>query len=211
MAAYRCSTDDLLQGELSKSNQFMKLLVSHWLFASFFIHFRSVPSNHQSNYVDLQLVIANHRSQSRNFHRAVFIAESWTSSTDENAASSWHPHHLQKRKCLSTGWQFMALIDALGTVWYFHPFTIRLRFHPLNRIDIPLSIILHDSFFLICSTIVLSILGVYRDVWRWMIIPNLFTLLRRWMDLSIRGEGSLFSSGLGQGLQSFKREVNNRF
>jgi hypothetical protein len=35
MAAYRCSTDDLLQGELSKSNQFMKLLVSHWLFASF--------------------------------------------------------------------------------------------------------------------------------------------------------------------------------
>ncbi len=65
----------------------------------FVIRFRSVPSNHQSNDVDLQLVNANHSPGT--LHPAVFIAARWTSSTDENAASSWHPHDLQKRKCLN--------------------------------------------------------------------------------------------------------------
>ncbi len=150
----------------------MKLLVSHWLFASFFIHFRSVPSNHQSNYVDLQLVIANHRSQSRNFHRAVFIAESWTSSTDENAASSWHPHHLQKRKCLNSVAVYGIDRHPRHCLVFSSIYTI--RFYPLNTMDIPLSIILHDSFFFICSKIALSILGVYRDVWRYIIFPFYF-------------------------------------
>ena len=148
-----------------------KLLVSHWLFASF---------RHPLPVGPLQITKAT-----------MWIFSSWTPIIVQ-VPSSGCIHRgkmdiIYASKCciqLTSVWSsetevslnWMAaygMIDALGTVWYFHPF-IRLRFHPLNRIDIPLSIILHDSFFLICSKMVLSILGVYWDVWRWMIIPICF-------------------------------------
>ena len=64
--------------------------------------------------------------------------------------------------------------------------------------DIPLSIILHDSFFFICSKIALSILGVYRDVWRYIIVP--FYFFKKVNGLQYKGGKGVYSHKVGLGI-----------